>query len=368
VLGADSSWADPVVVDVDAALEHNIDHVFAAGGVVVNLDASLFPGMDHLLLAEPLTGKHDAVMRWLVQVQDVLEAELNALMGAAKSRVAVVDGCGEVSLQDVTVVHLNLFTVEETVHVESADVVRVGIDALVVRDVSHILFTDELVMDAEAAAVVEGVIEVTRAHQGAMLVPVAVMGSVLTVGEGGFVVLVLVAKVLNNDGLARADPPALSLNTLAQEELNALLVAHINVGLHVDARSLPEVIQVFLAKPLRGRLRVELVLSLDLDTLVVLHVKSELIVADHSVTEKTVLVASLFLLVVHELVGEVVLNGLVQLLNMLGLVVGQGLLSRGHVLQVVVVILVMAVSVMVAIVVNMMLRVSVAMVVVNIRA
>ena len=48
-----------------------------------------------------------------------------------------------------------------------------------------------------------------------------------------------------------------------------------------------------------------LVLGLEKDALVMPNVGLELIVADHSVTEKTELMPCLLLLVIHELVGKV---------------------------------------------------------------
>ena len=43
----------------------------------------------------------------------------------------------------------------------------------------HVLLADELVVDAEAATVLEDAVEVTGAHQATMLVPVATQRSVL---------------------------------------------------------------------------------------------------------------------------------------------------------------------------------------------
>ena len=195
---------------------------------------------------------------------------------------------------------------EETVHVKSADVVRLHVDAHVFSDVSHVLFANKLVMDAEAAAVVEGTVEVTRAHQFTVLVPVALRGCVLIT-----VVSFVVTEVLDNNRLAWADFPAILIDTLAEEKLNCMLITNFDSWFHVDARAIPEVIQVFLAEPLRGGLGMELVAGLGLNTLVVLDMEVELVVANHRVTEKTVLVPRLLLLVVHELVGEVLLNCLV---------------------------------------------------------
>ena len=59
-----------------------------------------------------------------------------------------------------------------------------------------------------------------------------------------------------------------------------------------------------MADPLLACLSVELVLSFEEDALVVPNIGLELIIADHSVTEKTELMSCLLLLVIHELVGK----------------------------------------------------------------
>ena len=85
-----------------------------------------------------------------------------------------------------------------------------------------------------------------------MLVPMAVVGRVLTMGEGSFKMLIFMTEVFNNDGLTWANSPAISLNTFAKEKLDAMLIADINGRVHMDARSFPEIVQVLLAEPLRG--------------------------------------------------------------------------------------------------------------------
>ena len=82
--GADSSWADPLVVDIGATLQHNIDHLLATYQVLVHLNAALLPSVDHLILADPVARKHHAVVRWIVQINDVLQAELDVLVHAAQ--------------------------------------------------------------------------------------------------------------------------------------------------------------------------------------------------------------------------------------------------------------------------------------------
>ena len=82
--GADSSWADPLMVDISASLEHNIDHVLTTQLVLEHLNAALLPSVDHLILADPVARKHHAVVRWIVQIDDVLQAELDVLVHAAQ--------------------------------------------------------------------------------------------------------------------------------------------------------------------------------------------------------------------------------------------------------------------------------------------
>ena len=85
VHGANCSWADPLVIQVDAPLQHNIDHLLPAEGVAMDLNAAFLPSVHHLILADPVTRKHDAVVRWLVQIKYVLEAEFDVLVHAAQS-------------------------------------------------------------------------------------------------------------------------------------------------------------------------------------------------------------------------------------------------------------------------------------------
>ena len=76
-LGPHSGWADPLVVEVEAALEHDVDHVGAAQLAPSHIDAAFLPGVDKLVLAQPLASEHDAIMGNFVQVQDVLQTELH---------------------------------------------------------------------------------------------------------------------------------------------------------------------------------------------------------------------------------------------------------------------------------------------------
>ena len=200
----------------------------------------------------------------------------------------VVVGCGEVSEQGVAIVHDDALTVEQVVQVDSAHVVRVDVHAEFIGDVVHVFFTDELVIDAEAATVLKDAVEVAGAHQATMLVPVATMRSVvvvivvvimvqiivmiMVVMVVMIVVMMIVTKVLNDNRVTRADLEAISLHALPKEDLNGLLVTDLNARLHVQAVTSPEVIKVRHADPLRRGLCVIKVLSPQLNALVVLHV------------------------------------------------------------------------------------------------
>ena len=83
-------------VEVEAALQHDVDHFRSAELAPVHLDAALFPGVHDLVLAEPLAIEHHTVVRHLVQIEDVLQTELHLLMLAAQRRVVVVVRFGEV--------------------------------------------------------------------------------------------------------------------------------------------------------------------------------------------------------------------------------------------------------------------------------
>jgi len=71
-LGTDGSWAHPVVANIEAALKHGIDHSVSANSFSVNGNASCLPSISHLFLAMPLISDHDAIVRWLVHVQNVV--------------------------------------------------------------------------------------------------------------------------------------------------------------------------------------------------------------------------------------------------------------------------------------------------------
>lgn len=115
---------------------------------------------------------------------------------------------------------------------------------------------------------------------------------------------ILCFQVLDDYGVTWADFEAVRLDTFAQEEINGLFIANLQMRVHLDATTLPEVVQVALTEPFLRRLRVELVLGLQEHALVVPDVSLQLVVAGHDVTELTVLMPSLLRLVVHKLVAE----------------------------------------------------------------
>ena len=84
MLGAYGRRADPILIELDATLQHDIDHGRSADNFAVHLDAALLPCMDHLILTDPLAIELDTVVWRLVQVKDILEAELNAIVHTAK--------------------------------------------------------------------------------------------------------------------------------------------------------------------------------------------------------------------------------------------------------------------------------------------
>ena len=83
-LGADSCRANPVVIDIDAALHDCIDHSRSTHFVVVDVHASFFPRVDHLVLTKPLTSEHHAIVGSLVKVKNVLKAEFDSIVLSAQ--------------------------------------------------------------------------------------------------------------------------------------------------------------------------------------------------------------------------------------------------------------------------------------------
>ena len=114
------------------------------------------------------------------------------------------------------VAHEYFLTVEQIVKVDTADIVMVDTDAKLISDVVHVLFTNELVLDSEAATVLKHSVQVSGAHQMTMNVPVATFWSV----NNGIVVMIMMvinvlSKMLNNDRIRGANLKAISLDALA---------------------------------------------------------------------------------------------------------------------------------------------------------
>ena len=142
--------------------------------------------MDHLILTDPLTIKLDTVVWRLVQVKDILEAELNAIVPATKGGVMVIERCSEVSNKPMTVVHSHFLAMEKAVKVRSADMVLIDIHAHLLLDMIHILLTNELSIDVETTAMLEGRVEIGWTHQFAFDTSMAAF-------------MVISFEVLNND-------------------------------------------------------------------------------------------------------------------------------------------------------------------------
>ena len=123
--------------------------------MIIDRDAAFFPGVDHLILADPFVSIHDAIMRRLVQVNDVFEADVKAFVMAAEAGVLVVTRFGEIGVQFVAVMHLNLRALEQQLELLVADVVMFDLHAHSFHDVIDVLLADEHVIDHEATPVDE---------------------------------------------------------------------------------------------------------------------------------------------------------------------------------------------------------------------
>ena len=147
--------------------------------------------MDHFVLADPLTIELDTVVWRLVQVKYILEAELNAVMPAAKGRVVVIERRGKVSFQPMSIVHSYFFTMEKAVKISSADMVLINVHAHLLLDVIHILLTNELSIDIETTSMLEGRVEISRTHQ-------------LTLSTSITIFMVIGFEVFDNNWVTRA--------------------------------------------------------------------------------------------------------------------------------------------------------------------
>ena len=101
----------------------------------------------------------------------------------------------------------------------------------------HIVLADVLWADSEARSVREGTVEVVRAHNLIMYVKMTTFWNVSV-------------HILDNNGVGRANLEAGSLRALSKEQCNCVFVAELKPWFHLDAFTVPEGIQVWLAKPL----------------------------------------------------------------------------------------------------------------------
>ena len=157
--------------------------------------------------------------------------------------------------------------------------------------------------------------------------------------------------MFNDDRVTGAHLERISVHALPKKNVDTLLLAELNVRIHSDAITGPEVVQVLLADPFRGSLCVIQVLSLKLNALVMLDIGLELIVADHGVPEQSDLVAGLRLLKVHQLVCEIVLNGLMHHFDLFLVVTRHGLMRINMMMSVVLLVMMFLFKMMVMIVI-----------------
>ena len=78
----------------------------------------------------PLTRDHDAIVRGLVQVKNMVQTVLIFATFAAQIGVRIVMLCREVCNQVMPVIHHNLVSVKEVVELVTADMVLRHINAL----------------------------------------------------------------------------------------------------------------------------------------------------------------------------------------------------------------------------------------------
>ena len=171
MLGTDSGWADPIIVDVDAHLEHDFDGLVAAGCVPVDDNAALLPGMDHVLLTDPFVSIHNAIMGLLVQIDNVLKTDVDALVVTAQTaELLALLFLGELGSERLAVGSLHSFAFEEVDQVLIADLVFMNAKAHRVHEFVHVLLADELVVNLEAASVFECVLHIFAANLLAFVV------------------------------------------------------------------------------------------------------------------------------------------------------------------------------------------------------
>ena len=234
MLGADSCRADPLLVNINAHLQDNLDCRPATHVMAVYRNASVFPGMDHLILADPLICIHHAVMRLLVEIDDVLEANVVTLVVATQTRVRVMACFGEVSMQMVTVVHLDLVPLEQLLKLFIANGVVLNIDTHCLHNVINVLLANEHMIDLEAATMDKQLCHFVLVHT--LSVTVVVLPASMTQ------VLRLRLQMFNDYRLAWADVETIDFDTLAKEKRNSFLILNLNMRVHMDTLTFPEFI------------------------------------------------------------------------------------------------------------------------------
>jgi hypothetical protein len=158
MLGTHSRGADPLLVDVDAALEHDVDHVLSADFLRFDFDAARLPRGEHLVLALPLAGQHYAVVGDFVQIVHVFDAELDTLVLTAHVAEVRELFIGELGVDDISVGKFHVMTREERFKLGIAELSVMDRVTSRGRDRGEVVFAHELVGYFEAFALAESVI------------------------------------------------------------------------------------------------------------------------------------------------------------------------------------------------------------------
>ena len=127
---SNSCWTYPFIIDLNTALEDHIYHVFSANIMVIDLDTSSLPCFKHLILALPVSPEHDTVMRLLIQIMNIFETKIDALVHPTHLTI--------VRPMDLLEICMDWCSIWER-------------DVLSMEKINKILFTDVMVMDYYAA-------------------------------------------------------------------------------------------------------------------------------------------------------------------------------------------------------------------------
>ena len=289
-LGSYSSWADPVPVELDTALEDDIDHFRPIELMVIHLDVAFLPSMNHLILADPLLRKFDTIMWCLVQLKDVFQAELHSFVFTAEGRVWIVVRGGEIDGKMMSIVSDNIFSSKQVIEIMIANMILIDINTHCISNEIHILLTNELVVDSEAISMSESAIEVFWAHLFATMTHQAAVLGLFSL------------QMFDNHWIIGTYLKAVRFNALAKEDRNSILVTDLDMRIHREALAVPELVQIPLAYPLLALLGVKQMTSLQEDTLVMFNISIQLIVVGHSLSEEAIFMACLLLFVLHQFV------------------------------------------------------------------